>query len=111
MSHRERQLISRRLLLELDKTAREFKKRGIKLFIFGSIAETYPASFRGADLDLGYELSTEDQASEALEHELAKSIGELPTIRPIDLVNFSKAGHRFKTTASRKIIKLPVGHE
>jgi hypothetical protein len=110
MGQRHKQLISSSLLRELDATAREFRRHGVRLFIFGSVAETYPASYKGADLDLGYQLTESASGNENIEHKLARRIEDLPTIRPIDLVDFSKVGKEFAAIASRKRIELPVGH-
>jgi len=111
MSQRAKQLISSSLLAELDATARDFQRHGVRLFIFGSIAETYPASYQGADLDIGYQFTGSADNKETIERELAKRIEDLPTIRPIDLVDFRKVGKDFAVVASRRIIELPAGHE
>jgi hypothetical protein len=111
MSRRQTFPLPARLLAELDRTARVFARRGVRLFVFGSVAETYPSSYRGADLDLGYTFSEQEDDRENLERELVRAVRNLPTVRPVDLVNFDTAGREFTGVARSKIVRLPVGED
>ena len=82
--------------------ATQFAQRGIELFVFGSLAQGSP--HKGADLDIGYFGNSE--FSKQLIYELETAINSLPTIRPIDLVDFSKTSERFKEEALKHTISL-----
>ena len=86
----------------LRECARSFSTKGITLFIFGSLARKNP--HQGADLDLGY--FWKSKPSETVKIQLEHAIDALPTIRSIDLVDFSTVSEPFKHEALKHIIKL-----
>ena len=110
MSVRSTLPISTRLISKLNEVATAFERQGVRLFIFGSIARTFPSSYRGSDLDLGYELPTGSDTA-TLRRELEQAVESLPTIRRVDLVDFSKAEGRFQRVAGTKTIELPTHHD
>lgn len=100
--------VSPRLLRALDDLAVSWRERGVRLFIFGSLARTLPASFVGADLDLGYEFSGPDALPAELKRELEQAVHGLPTIRPIDLVDAASVNPSFFAQMSASRVDLPV---
>jgi predicted nucleotidyltransferase len=92
-----------RLWRHLQELARKYRKDGVVLFIFGSFAQgnARPTS----DLDLGVEW--QGQPNPTVFRRLYQDAQTLPTIRPIDLVDFSQAGSRFRQTAGTHKIYLP----
>lgn len=75
---------------------------GVRLFVFGSFArgDARPNS----DLDLGYELSA--QTPDVAEIRLRRAVERLPTIRPVDLVDFGQVSKNFKELAGKTVIPL-----
>ena len=67
-------------------------------------------SHRGADLDIGYEIGEENAEPAATERDLRRAMDALPTVRPIDLVNFNRADPAFVRTARANAIALPIRH-
>jgi len=65
--------------------ARQYRAKGAELFVFGSFArsEAQPTS----DLDIGVEWQEKRQAG--VFRQLDRDIQALPTIRPVDLVDFA----------------------
>jgi len=111
MGQRATHRMSSRLIDRLNELAASFQPLGVRLFIFGSVAQTFPESYRGADLDLGYELDLPDAKAVLVERDLRCAIENLPTIRPIDLVNLGKVGREFAANVRLNRIPLPVDHE
>jgi predicted nucleotidyltransferase len=91
-----------RLLHDLQELARKYQKDGVRLFIFGSFAQgkARPTS----DLDLGVEWR--GQPDPAVFRQLYQEVQSLPTIRPIDLVDFSHTNPRFRQIAGAHKIDL-----
>lgn len=83
----------------LGETARS---DGVTLFVFGSFArgDARPNS----DLDIGYRISP--QTPPASEMRLRKAIEQLPTIRPVDLVDFGQVSPVFRDLAGETLIQL-----
>jgi len=77
------------------------RRKGGRLFVFGSIAETWPQARKGADLDVGFE-GLDAEAAE----EIKRLLTSLPSIRPVDIVDFDQADAAFKTVAKSKIVLL-----
>ena len=79
----------------LRRLAAESSARGIRLFLFGSFArgDARPAS----DLDLGYEMPGGVQPANRTW--LFDAVAALPTIRPIDLVDFASVSPAFRNIA------------
>lgn len=75
---------------------------GVRLFVFGSFArgDARPNS----DLDLGYELPP--QSCPGAESRLHKLVERLPTIRPVDLVDFRQVSEVFRELAVKEVIEL-----
>ena len=79
----------------LRRLAAEASARGIRLFLFGSFArgDARPNS----DLDLGYELR--GGVPPVNRTWLLDAVAALPTIRPIDLVDFAGVSPEFRNVA------------
>ena len=105
--------VSPRLCVELHALAERFAQKRTRVFLFGSAAPAWPLAPAGADLDLGYETDALETASEraALRRELAQAVELLPTVRPIDLVDFSTVTPEFRQCASKQIRELIDGAE
>ncbi|MBI2815074.1 MAG: nucleotidyltransferase domain-containing protein [Opitutae bacterium] len=85
--------------------------RGVRLFVFGSAAAHWPDAPAGADLDLGYEIaSPHPDRRAALRRELLQALDGLPTVRPVDTVDFAAASPEFRQTASAVTRALPDVH-
>ena len=110
---RELKPVSPRLRVELHALAERFAQKRTRVFLFGSAATAWPLAPAGADLDLGYETDTTDTASRraALRRELAQAVEMLPTVRPIDLVDFSAVTPEFRRSATRQMRELIDGAE
>ncbi|MBX3746976.1 MAG: nucleotidyltransferase domain-containing protein [Verrucomicrobiae bacterium] len=76
----------------------------IRLFIFGSFArgDALPVS----DLDLGFERLPGATAMDVLR--LREAVDRLPTIRPVDLVDFGEVGPDFRAKSQRF---TPIAHD
>jgi predicted nucleotidyltransferase len=98
--------LPQKLRSELAVLGRHFRTHGIRVFIFGSVARTWPNAAPTSDLDLGFEWISANPHPEITERELARRVSELPTVRPIDLVNFSTTSSRFRTCACEHTIDL-----
>ena len=110
---RELKPVSPRLRAELRALAGRFAQKRVRVFIFGSAAPAWPLAPVGADLDLGYEAdATETESNRAsLRRELARAVEKLPTVRTIDLVDFSAVTPEFRRSASGHIRELIDGAE
>ena len=86
----------------LRRLAAESSARGIRLFLFGSFArgDARPTS----DLDLGYEMPGGVQPVNRTW--LFDAVAALPSIRPVDLVDFSKVGEAFRAQALQHTVEL-----
>lgn len=86
-----------RLHGRLSALGQKYHARGIDLFVFGSFArgDDRPNS----DLDLG--LEWRHPRSPALLRELQKEVDDLPTIRKIELVDFSCSSRQWRAIAGR----------
>lgn len=95
-------LIPPRLWQNLQHLAEKYQVMGVDLFIFGSYAKgtQRPVS----DLDLGVEWQAERDAK--VFSNLYWDIQDLPTIRKIDLVDFSQCDAEFKQMTSMDKIYL-----
>ncbi len=65
--------------------AKEYRKKGIELILFGSFAKG--TASRVSDIDLAYT----GRSDSAVESSLIRRIDDLPTIRAIDLVPLHSA--------------------
>ena len=74
---------------------------GGKMFVFGSFArgDARPTS----DLDIGF---STPQANNQVRQMLAERIPALPTIRPIELVDFDQLEPEFRAVARENILPL-----
>lgn len=89
-----------RLVHDLQRLARKYRESGIELFIFGSFARGDPSPT--SDLDLGVEWRGPHDP--AVFRRLYWDVQALPTIRPIDLVDFGQVDADFKrATAADRI--------
>lgn len=87
----------------LRRLVAESSARGIRLFLFGSFArgDARPNS----DLDLGYEMQGGIPAGHRTW--LLDAVAALPTIRPIDLVDFSSVSPAFRNVTRGEQRDLP----
>ena len=99
-----------RVVKELNAIASAFRESGLEIFLFGSIAKTFPRAARGADLDVG--MRTEPNLTTDLRDSLKASARSrlelLPTIRPIDVVDFDLVSQRFKELAASSRLEFPL---
>ena len=95
-----------RLHQSLRDLAQKYEAAGVDLFIFGSFArgDQRPTS----DLDLGVEWRTKRDDQTFLR--LYWEVQDLPTIRRIDLVDFSQTGPNFRQIAGLDKIYLSERH-
>lgn len=102
--------IDHQVVRDLNGLAEQLLQEGLELFVFGSVAETYPLARRGADLDLGFAaiqwIDEHDKTSRI--RELRQQLDDLPTIRPIDLVDFDTVEPSFKELALRSQLNFPL---
>jgi len=99
-----------RVVRRLNDLAEDLSEMGLELFVFGSVAQTYPMARKGADLDLGIrakEVMRPEIRMERLRH-VRRQIENLPTIRPVDLVDFDTVGSDFKELALRNRLDFPL---
>jgi predicted nucleotidyltransferase len=85
----------------LHSLAQETSAIGGKLFVFGSFArgDARPTS----DLDIGFSAPPMDNQVRQM---LAERIPALPTIRPIELVDFDQLEPGFRAVAGKNILPL-----
>jgi len=85
----------------LQEIGAQTRRKGGRLFVFGSLAETWPRARKGADLDVGFE-GLDANAAE----EIKQLLANLPSIRPVDVVDFDQADPDFQAIAKQKIVLL-----
>lgn len=103
--------VAPRVRQSLNAVAAHFAPRGVRLFVFGSAARHWPQAPVGADLDLGYQIAaTNPDQHIALRRELLRALDNLPTIRPVDAVDFATATPEFRQTAFAITYALPDVH-
>lgn len=102
--------LNKNVIEELNQIASEFRQSGLELFLFGSLAESFPFARRGADIDVGmYAAPGLSQDSQALLKSSARArLDSLPTIRPVDVVDFDLASERFKAVALSSRLNFPL---
>lgn len=95
-------LLPPRLVRRLRELSRKYRAEGLSLFIFGSFAQSRqrPTS----DLDLGVEWREEPRPEVFLR--LYWDVQELPTVRRMDLVDFSQTSSEFSRVAGENRIYL-----
>lgn len=81
---------------------RRFSARGLHVFLFGSFAAGTQRP--GSDIDLGFELAPSTPAT--VIDELRRAVDDLPTIRPVDLVDFTHADADFVQIARACVREL-----
>jgi len=101
------QPIAPRLRRSLNEVAARFAPRGVRLFVFGSAAPHWPSAPARADLDLGYEITATPGERMALRRELLRALEDLPTVRPIDAVDFDTTAPDFAQAARAGARPLP----
>lgn len=86
-----------RLQRELHLLGEKYHRRGLDLFVFGSFArgDNRPNS----DLDLGMEW--QGHPAPSILRQMEAEIEELPTVRKIDLVDFSRTSPQWRSIAGR----------
>jgi predicted nucleotidyltransferase len=85
----------------LHSLARDANAARASLLVFGSFARG--DARRNSDLDIGF---VAPQGGDGMRQMLAERIWELPTIRPIDLVDFGELEPEFRAIAERDILAL-----
>lgn len=90
----------------LKSLGERYARDGVRLFLFGSIARFWPEAPVGADFDIGYETPSDVADPDALRRRLEDDLETLPSIRPVDLVDFSRAPEPFRSLASQCRIDL-----
>jgi hypothetical protein len=80
------------------------RNEGVRLFVFGSFArgDARPNS----DLDLGYEVPPGGLETPLAGVRLFEAVEQLPTIRPVDLVDFSQVSEAFRQRARKAVVSL-----
>ena len=96
-----------RLVRELQKLAKKYQADGLDLFVFGSFARGEPYST--SDLDLGVEWRKKPDPKTF--SRLYWEVQSLPTIRKIDLVDFSQTNPDFRRLAAANKIYLSTRDE
>lgn len=102
--------IDTRVVEHLNNLAQDLSELGLELFVFGSVAQTYPRARKGADLDLGI-CAKDDMPSEMKMERMRyakRQIDQLPTVRPVDLVDFDLVGIDFKELALQSRLEFPL---
>lgn len=92
-----------RVLSRLQELGRKYSSQGVELFVFGSHARKDPRP--NSDLDLGVEWHR--PVSRTIFREICEDIDDLPTIRKVDLVDFSKVSPAWREVAERDRVMLP----
>ena len=107
-SARTRQLlpVAPRVRAHLQELAKQQARFGVRLFLFGSVARTWPEAHLGADLDIGYALDPDRSDRAERVRSLQRDLEALPTVRPFDLVDLSQASADFVIQASQYIVEL-----
>ncbi|MBA3850214.1 MAG: hypothetical protein C0502_09515 [Opitutus sp.] len=95
----------------LNDLATRFAARDVRVFLFGSAAPSWPLVPAHADLDIGYEIGASDPAQRArLRRELLTALELLPTVRPVDAVDFDSVAPEFAAAARSGARLLPDEH-
>jgi len=99
-----------RVVEELNAIANDFSESGLELFLFGSLAKTFPLARRGADLDVGLCTSPDitPDLRDSLKFSARSRLESLPTIRPVDVVDFDLVSKRFKDVALSSRLDFPL---
>ena len=85
--------------------AKRYHRIGLQVFLFGSVARSWPLAAATADLDIGFEFQ-DGRVDGHITRTLAREIDNLPTIRPVDLVHFSRVSSPFRREAFRDMVAL-----
>ena len=91
-----------RLVSRLKALGRKYRAEGVELFIFGS--QSRKDRRPNSDLDLGVEWHR--PVSPDLFRTICRDVEDLPTIRKVDLVDFSKASPAWREVAGRDRVML-----
>lgn len=79
---------------------RKYQARGIDVFLFGSVAETWPEYRKGSDFDIGFKIPAGRKDAEESKREISRDASSLPTIRAVDVVDFSVVDDSFREIAN-----------
>ena len=90
----------------LQELAKQQARFGVRLFLFGSVARTWPKAHIGADLDIGYAIDPARSDRAERIRSLQRDLEALPSVRPVDLVDMSQASADFVAQASQYIAEL-----
>lgn len=90
----------------LGELGERYAREGVRLFLFGSVARTWPQALAGADFDVGYEVPPGTLDPDHLRRRLEDDLAALPSIRPVDLVEFTSAPESFRAVASACTVDL-----
>lgn len=98
--------MDRRVRDGLRDVALRHAQRGVRVFLFGSVARSWPKAPIGADFDIGYEIDRSLGDRDVRRRELERDVETLPSIRPVDLVDFSEVTEAFRAKAAKNIVDL-----
>lgn len=85
--------------------AKRYHRIGVQVFLFGSVARSWPLAAATADFDIGFEFR-DGRVDEQVARTLAREFDNLPTVRPVDLVDFSRVSPEFRREAFRDTVAL-----
>ena len=98
--------VAPRVRAHLQELAKQQSRFGVRLFLFGSVARTWPKAHIGADLDIGYVLDPARSDRAERVRSLQRDLEALPSVRPVDLVDLSLASADFVAQASEYLVEL-----
>lgn len=105
--------LNERLVKALNEVVAYFHARGLDVFMFGSLARTFPFAKTSADIDLGIQAAPDipTDTRKALKREASDQLKSLPTIRAVDVVDFDEVGERFKIVALASRLDFPLPYD
>ena len=98
--------VAPRVRAHLQELAKQQARFGVRLFLFGSVARTWPKAHIGADLDIGYAMDPARSDRAERVRSLQRDLEALPSVRPVDLVDMSQASADFVAHAGQYIVEL-----
>ena len=98
--------VAPRVRAHLQELVKQQARFGVRLFLFGSVARTWPKAHIGADLDIGYVMDPARSDRAERVRSLQRDLEALPSVRPVDLVDMSQASADFVAHAGQYIVEL-----
>lgn len=87
---------------ELKHLLVKYEKLGVDMFLFGSVADTWPECRRGADFDIAVDAVPATKDRRDVVRQLERDVARLPTIRPVDVVDLANVSPAFRETARKQ---------